>query len=86
VASAKRRQRLFDGLLLGAITGVFCAAAGIGAPVEVPFEAAFGFVVGFLVPPGQRDRPGVSKRLVAIAVAWLVLLGAYLALLLHSVE
>jgi len=31
VASAKRRQRLFDGLVVGAITGVFCAAAGIGA-------------------------------------------------------
>ena len=80
------RQKLLGGLLTGAIAYAFCRKAGIGAPQEVPFETAFGLLVGVLATPGRRARPGANKRLFAVALTWLGLLGAYFVLLLHSVD
>lgn len=85
-AYPRLRQRLLGGLLTGVIAYVVCTAAGIGAPQEVPFEAAFGLVVGVIATPGRRGGAGANTRLYAVAFIWLTLLGIYLMLLAHSVD
>lgn len=85
MAYPRLQQRLRGGLLLGAITYVFCALAGIGGPNEaLLFLAPFGFVVGAIATPGSRAQPGAWRRLTIVAAVWLVLLIAYLVLIIRS--